>query len=779
MKFKNKKHKMKNIKVNWLKKSKIKIEDKIAVLTLIFSWIMIILHSNNVNFLNDISQLWKWLIQQEQLISKLDNIKDNKPIWPVKEVTNWWIVNNYEQTKWTNWENLDASYKTNFPKEISGMIEKYKYVSPYDVWDHVSDPNEREKVIFYKRLITTTWATDYCYSSSNCKSWIEWTWTHAWIDIVSSVWTPVYAILDWIIIHKCDEKCDWFWKQIVVWTDFNWEMIATFYWHLNSVEKWLSEWDIIKKWQLVWWIWNTGISSAPHLHLQINKLWKVSELENISYAKELYSLYNSWPKTTQLVMSKTMNPIEFIEKHNNILDDSFSPINSLPENSNENEIPLNKIDKWEININELIDKEVESIEKPKFLIIQATPSKITNNLSLWDNVIIELKTSWERWLITASSKNETLKLSTNSISYNWTNSYTLWINAVNEWNWEVRISDWINNKVFFFNVLQDSNKIFWIKINWPEKIYTQWKQEYRLVAIDKLWNEIKTFLNWNIEVTIQDKESWEKIYINKTNISNEISYSFVISKEDIWNLNIWNYKIKVSLSSEKGNYIASKNVTSDLFLDYWVWDKYWGSIKYLSEKGIVQWYKWNLMPDKAIKRNEIVTILIRNKYWDKYDDFKKQMNDYLNRNWKFLTDIDWKWWYDPYFFMAYKDWIIKWAWWKALWERDVTKAEIITIYWRLFWVYEKSNFVSWLDINENDWYKQYADASKKYNLYPFKDLNYFNWEYTINRIQAFESLYRYINFDRSTISYNSENSSSSKKTNNSELENVVKQLIDL
>lgn len=749
---------MKNIKMKRIdqKNAKTKIfYQKIFLLTIIFTTWSIIFNSNYLNFNTDIS---KGLLNWTQIASNLKSIKDNSTIRPFKKVTNRWEVKDYKWKKNTNWKDLEKSFKTPFPSRISQIIKKYRYLDIRDIRNHIANPSERKKVIFYKRLITAIWTSEKYKDSSR---WIPDSWSHAGVDFVSSIWTPVYSISDWIIIKKdsCSNNNCWaFWNYIIIATEFKWEIIATFYAHLNKIKGNIKEWSIIKKSQQIWTVGKTWNSTAPHLHLQINKLWKTEKIKNLNVAKKLF---DKWFQNKKVVKQKTYNPITFIEKHYLTTDDSFK--NKLQENDKEEKTEL-----------------THSSPKEKDLQIQKINiNKINNKLTLWDTIKAEIITTWKNWVITLTTNNNVLEPSKDIIKRNWKSKHNIEIKAAKNWQWEIIFNDWENKINKFFKVYKEERRIYWFKIQWPDKIYKTQYQEFIVYPIDKFWTKIEKSLEGKMKLYLKNKESQKKRFLKEIQIEkNKSTIDFEIKAPEIKD-----YQLIVKFEWKNNSMKAVKSLKSDIFLDYSKNDKYWKSIKYLNENWIVKGHNWLLMPNQAITRNEIITILIRKRYWNNPGKFSKQMEKYIKENWKFFKDIDGKKRYDPYLFIAYKDEILKWANWKALPHKIATKAELITIYGRFFDVSKYEIFTNWLDVKEEDRYKIYADAAKNYNLFPFENTKYFQADKKVDRVKAFESLYRYIHHTpdkeiAQQTNKDSNNKNTNEKANDKELESIIKTLME-
>lgn len=728
---------MKRIKIKKLKvdkNRKNKVIPKIGILTLIFIFGIYLTNSEiNINMLASISNNSMWLLTNNQLLANIDKMEDTKTVWPLQSVTSWWNTDNYELDKWTYWNKLDDYKKKAFPQNFSTIMNKYRYLPVTDVWSHISNPLERENILFFKRLLTTSRTASYNLS----EWWIPETWTHAWLDFVSSMWTPVYSSMNWIVLKK-SEPCPWsiwskdcsgFGNYITIATNFDEEVIAIFYAHMDYLEN-LKEWDIVKRWQLIWKLWSSWNSTAPHLHFQINKLWKISDIKNIDVAK---TLFNDRYHDLDWVKRKTLDPIVFIEDNLVSLDDGFQETNT-------------KID---------IEENTHSSapEKEKFLIKNIVSSKIDDKLTIWDQITLKIQTEWDVWNISITTKNDVIRPSKYLINkIDWIDEYIINLTANNIGNWEVILNDGKNKKSYYFSVYNDTVEIYWLAIEWNQTIYTSNKSKFNIYPVDNLWNKINTKFDWKIKVRLQDKESDEYVLNTSYNVEDK---SFL--EMELQAPKVADYKLKITYYGDEKTLFANKNLSTEIFYDYSYNDKYWTSIKNLNEKEIVQWYKWLLSPKDSLYRSEIITTLIRYRYWDKLEDFTDQMNQYMITNWKFFQDINGEERYAPYIYMWFKDWIIKWSNWRALPNEYINKAELITVYGRFFGIKQNSIFTNWLDIESGDWYKAYADSSKNYNLYPFGDTSYFKATEIVNRENSFESLRRYINFDKSSMEIINEN----------------------
>lgn len=740
---------MKLIKITKININKIRwnlLVLKTSILTFLMIWIVFCLTITRLDlneFLWDILDS-SGLLTKEVIIEKMDSIKDTSLVRPLKEVTNRGIVQDYEKIKRTKWEQLSQDFKIPFPQKIQNIIDKYKFVNVYDIYESIDNPLEREKLSFYKRLITTLWTAKYCTSKDDCTPWIEWIWTHAGVDFVTSIRSPINSISNWIIAKMCSENCDWFWISLVVITNFKWELIATFYWHLDWIKDWLKEWDIIKKWEHIWYVWNSWNSSAPHLHIQINRIWQANDIETISIAKEMYKIYETSENKIDLLKKYTYNPLSLIESNLWSTNDSFSQNDSIDNieivsSKTQNQENSENID----NANqEIIELTHNAPIEDKFIIESIWELNDWKKLYIWETSSLIIKTIWSNWNITINSTNDIIQPLTNELTYNWKNEYMIYFKNLKAWNWEIVMNDWANKKIVYFSIYDKSKWFNLISLNWPDTLYFSNNSTFNLNLVDKLWNFSANFEWWTIKVFLVNDDS------TQTNVDNyEINSSIKTYSFDILPNSFENKKLKIIYELDWKTYIAIKNISVEIFNDFNLSSNYWNSIKVLYEKNILKWSNWKLMPNNDITRAELITILMRYKYPNITDNDYKNMENYIKKNWKIFKDINKNDWYAIYFYMWKKDNIVKWSDWYWFPNNIISNAELITLYWRFFWVYIDDRYSRWLDISNNDWYKVYADWAKKYWLFPFKNYFKFDSEKKVKRIDAFESLYRYINFD--------------------------------
>lgn len=774
--------KSKSININWNENiNKWLFYLKTFTLTVLISFSILLLQINNTS--DYLWDLLNKLIDKEIIIENLNEIKESSFEWPLKEITNWWIVNEYKTIQFTDWNDLDNWYKTPFPLDVNNYIEKYRYVSPYNVWGNITDPNERERLVLYKRLITTTWTASYSCNSNNCSWWVPNSWTHAGIDFVSSINTPVSSIGNWIVMSiqtPCDNwKCDWFGNYIVIWTNVDWVLYWIFYAHMNKIASNLKEWNIVKKWDLLWYLWNTWNSTAPHLHLQINKIWTIEQIPTLNIANELFQW---WFHNLDWVIKHTIDPISFITKSQN------TNISLNEDNIDNVEIEQNiEINTWNV----IAENQLENTVLANFKIEEVEINWVGEKIQLWDEINANIKTNGNDGKITVITNNNVIKPSKYEITpIEWQNNYNIILSTNKVWNTQVTFNDWINSNSHYFSVY-DTNEaqIYWIEIGWWSKIYNTWNQEYNVYPIDEIWNKVNAKLKGTFNIELVNKTNWNITKLWSFENNNDTSFKF--SLKSPWR---WDYKVKIQYSWWDLKFVVNKNLENSLFVDYWYNEKYSNWMEYLINKWILKWSNGNLYANNNISRSEIITLIVRSLYWDNIEEYKEEMKNYLKKNGRFFKDINWDEWYAPYMYIGFKNWIVKGDKWRALWDNLIVRAELVALYSRSFWYDVQETNITWKDVNQMNWFKNYSETAKRYNLFPFDNNENFQWFENVQRVDALESLYRYLTFEKPTIVIaqetiieNSQNILSTQDNSSSEkikieekdeLEDIVKKLIN-
>lgn len=117
------------------------------------------------------------------------------------------------------------------------------------------------------------------YDKSASLIWpAKWTITqyfHAWhyaLDIANANKWPIFAATDWKVIKAKSFWWNWwYWQMVVI---DNWKWIKTLYAHNEKI--YVKEWDIVKQWDTIWWMWNTWRvrwRTWIHLHFEVIVNW--------------------------------------------------------------------------------------------------------------------------------------------------------------------------------------------------------------------------------------------------------------------------------------------------------------------------------------------------------------------------------------------------------------------------------------------------------------------------------------------------------------------------
>ncbi len=740
---------MKKIKTKSLRLSRRRLIMKFFSLSIFFISLAVLFSVTNIK------NLWGYQadILQTNTISSIDieqqakNIQFNGTVRPVIEVTDLSQTDiEYSKIRLMKWKDIRSTNKTIFPTKVSDIIKKYKYVTLQQLRTSIDDPVERKKVSLYRRLIRATWTASY--EENNI--WLPETWTHAGIDIIGNIGTPVYSIAEWLVVEiKHSDK--WFGNFIWVLHKIKWNYYVSFYAHMNDFDKKLRIWDKVKRWQLIWYIWNSGNSSGSHLHLQINKVNNLQDIVN-------GNIFNGWYHDLEGVEKYTVNPISFIEKYqliNNLKkEDKDIVANSdtlKKEENNENddlvEELLSKMDtEWDTE-----DSKIHPSAEKKLVLDSTKISLVENKLKLNNSFTLTINVSPGKWNITINTSNSNLEYSKVLIEDPEETIYKITFVWVKEGNCNILISDGDKLEKHKITIYKEfTNNVYWIALEGEDNIYITIPKQYSIYPIDKYGNKLKIKIDEDIKVYLKNLHTEKKNYITHLT-ADKSEFKF-----DLQWLGIGKYKIIV----ESKKYYSTKTINSELFLDYSSKDKYGLDMLSLVKDKIVRWENGYLRPDRTINRRELITIIWRSILEVDYNKAKQQMEEYISNHGKFFKDIDGKAYSDPYIYVAWEKGVAKGENGYFYPSRNISKWEILLIYSRTFNILtEVNNFTFWEDLKKGEWnydeLKPVADTAKRLSLFPNMNTKKFDSGVFVTRLVWFEVLKRFINISSGKeISYN-------------------------
>ena len=701
---------MKKIKVYSLRKRQVnKLSMKISILTSLFLLLLSVFRIFDTwNIYTDILQ--NDLINKSILEKQILILSFNGTSWPVKEITdlrdenviNAWL--DYKKLRNLKWNDIPENLKTTFPIKWSDYISKYKNITLQDARNNFFEHDKLEEFILRRRLLRATWTASY--DSKNI--WKKNTWTHAWIDIIWNVWTPVYSISNWIVL-KIKKSNKWFWNFISVLYKLDNQIYISFYWHLNSIDSTLKVWKIVKIWDVLWTIWNTGNSNWSHLHLQINKLDNIDDLYNWKMKCLFQNITN--------LRKNTVDPIVFIEKNYISKWDNFRK-------------------EWKLDIISSDISTQKNIKSPKTYIKDIKINLIDNKIQLWnsfDLVINVQPWDWKIWLVTSNSN--IIPLNSLNIENPSKREYKITFIAKKEWNTVIKLSDWQSEREYNIKVYtKDSDKIYWLWVKLENNLNLLEDSKLVIFPTNKFWEKISNTLKWIFKIYLY--QNWNKTFLKEISINSNITNIYI--KPNI----VGKWKLII----ENDKFYSKTNINVDVAKDYSYKKQYSNSMKNLILKWIVKWNHWYLYPNRKLTRRELIIILWRSILKTNYNEAKIKMQKYIKTKWKFFKDIDGSWYADPYIFDAWRKKITKWENNYSLASHYVSKAELLTIYTRIFKINLDDEYLNtWKDLKGGQ-LKKIADVSKKYNLYPFRKDKLFWAGEIVTRETAFEVLNRFIDF---------------------------------
>lgn len=224
--------------------------------------------------------------------------------YPIKELSK-----PTAKCKFDLWSNLWSDCKITLPK-----------LTPSEYKTKLND-------LYYRRIYTVLWTATYKYW------WDKMQWTHLWVDIATSKWTPVYAIWDGKVVFVWTKT--WWWKVVVIQHKVNWKYIYSNYAHLSKIT--VSNWINIKEWTKIWEVWSTWNSTWNHLHFQIDKnqsIWNHPFwFKNCWKGQDIFSIVN-WNSCLSSVIKNTIDPLEFLANNGANID---FEVHDIPEEQKKEE----------------------------------------------------------------------------------------------------------------------------------------------------------------------------------------------------------------------------------------------------------------------------------------------------------------------------------------------------------------------------------------------------------------------------------------------------------
>lgn len=146
------------------------------------------------------------------------------------------------------------------------------------------------------------------YGSESYRKISKWnspwmTWVHWWMDFIADEWTEIFSMNKWIVINIWTNPDSWGWWYFVdvVWETYDWRPLVSRYWHMSKQA--VKKWDVVQAWDLLGFIWNTGLSSQAHLHL-----WICEWMTNF----DTCYLSKPWKTTLDSFQYKVVNPFKYL-----------------------------------------------------------------------------------------------------------------------------------------------------------------------------------------------------------------------------------------------------------------------------------------------------------------------------------------------------------------------------------------------------------------------------------------------------------------------------------
>ncbi|EKD66785.1 MAG: peptidase M23 [uncultured bacterium (gcode 4)] len=274
-----------------------------------------------------------------------------------------------------NWlKSKNTNKSLNFQEDVF-WVDDFIEIPKYDL-NNLQNSDTRNKEALLAR-----YTYPVLYMGSYRLNYEEYEWSHPAVDIRAPIGTPVLSIANWVVI-KVKNTVSWDWKYVVIRHDninYNWTVQSLYssYEHLSDI--FAVEWTKIKKWDVLWKVGMTWITTTPHLHFQIDKkaspfhpYWPFSFADAKTLGLDFFWAINVW-LGKENAMELTIHPMEFVQ--NNIT--KISLLNSAPIE--------------QVNNSNIVKTQIQENKQdtPKSLSVEKIPTSaqtdtgLLNNLNTW------------------------------------------------------------------------------------------------------------------------------------------------------------------------------------------------------------------------------------------------------------------------------------------------------------------------------------------------------------------------------------------------------------
>lgn len=275
-------------------------------------------------------------------IFNYSNLKSDVFDWtvsPIKYTLNYLTVKQIDRKK--RFTDLDSSLFISMPDYEPNILSRD--ITTLKAWN-----KEYEETMLQRTVYITPYMWNYNHD------WKENVWSHLAIDIKAPIWTPVYAIANWVVTRLWYEKW-WFGNYVIIRHDnvklSDWSIwtIYSNYAHLDTIT--IKEWVKISRGDPIATVWETGLAVGSHLHFQIDlanapshPYWPFTWADQRAAWLDFFAAVSSW-LGRENAMKYTINPMMFIKINiNNSNPISVSDVN-IPKENNPEETSLIKTEK--------------------------------------------------------------------------------------------------------------------------------------------------------------------------------------------------------------------------------------------------------------------------------------------------------------------------------------------------------------------------------------------------------------------------------------------------
>ncbi len=538
-------------------------------------------------------------------------------VYPIEYIPNPMELSYWERKQ--KFEEIDSKYFIKTPLYNPSIFGKN--LDNISVWTR-----EYTDVMTQKVLYSVPYLSTYNFDYK------EYSWSHPGIDMVVPEWTPVLNIANGLVVDSWFQP-SWFWNYVLVKhsnIDFSGKKqnIYSLYAHLSKIN--VKVGTKLKKSEIIWLVWESGTATVPHLHFQIDAesapyspFWPFSSADMKKAWVWFFEAINIG-LGKEMAMTHTLNSLKFVNDHLDFIlytggQKESENLEVISETLKEEEKDIS--DEQKEQPKDTYPDHWENIELPEQ--IDVTQDDILTKMVKSEDILqyeVELLSAMEIDDIILNDNIDITKLETESSQMPIQN-----LENTSEWDEQKEAHIWediqdieLPSENLFFSDIQENNEYYEEIVYFKENNIISWFYDntfrpknnitrVEALKIILLANKIEPILNEKSQFKDILTNSWENTYVNAwvkegiISLDNTIFSPFRnVSRVEALKLVFSLSKVEIEVGWESLDF-------ADISTNDW----YYNYVDYAVKNNLIQITGNYFEPNKAITREELVSILYK------------------------------------------------------------------------------------------------------------------------------------------------------------------------